>query len=706
MTNIKDLDLPKPATDYLISQGFTELYPPQADAVDAGLMDDQSILVSSPTASGKTLIAMLAMLGCMARKKAKIVYLSPLRALAAEKFAEFAKLSSIDMGRRIKVEMSTGDYDSSAKKLDTADILILTNERMDSLMRHGADWIYDIDLVISDEIHLIGDDSRGPTLEMILTKLKMQDDPPQIVALSATVTNAPDVADWLGCRLVSSDWRPVPLEEGVCQNGSVTMIDGRSWDVEDTLRGVPVDLGIESVSNGGQSLLFAFTRRNSVSLATKASKGVIRYLTPEERQQLEAASKKILDASEHTELVKTLAEVIKDGAAFHHAGLNPDCRRIVEEEYRGGNIKILASTPTLAAGVNLPARRVVVSSIFRYDGKKGAGAPISVLEYKQLCGRAGRPQYDKSGEAIIVTAKYDADEIIDHYVHGEPEPIESKITSDEALRVHTLSVIVTSPGIKRDKLLEFFLKTLGGAQSSKSTIKFGIDIATRFLQNQKLITSKSDRFAATEFGKKISMLYIDPMTAISFRDALEDAREGCTLGFLHLITQANEFYPKLSMTQKDLDAASLILEDCSSELLEPLTEEDCSRSLLALHYWVTERSELNISESFKVESGDMHRMTETAGWLTYCLREIARHMRKVDLLDELDNLRHRITYGIKPELLDLVSIKGIGRVRARRLYAAGIKTPKDIAGTPADRLAKVDKIGQKMAVRILRQVKS
>jgi helicase len=205
------------------SQGFTKLYPPQTDSVKSGLLDGQSILVSAPTASGKTLIAMLAMLSYLSKNKGKVIYLSPLRALAAEKFTEFKKLEKVALGNKVKVAISTGDFENIEKNLEKSNVLILTNEKMDSIIRHGAEWVDEIGLVISDEVHLIGDESRGPTLEMILTQLKLLETKPQIVGLSATITNSDEIADWLECKLVKNDWRPVPLSEGVCDEGQVTM---------------------------------------------------------------------------------------------------------------------------------------------------------------------------------------------------------------------------------------------------------------------------------------------------------------------------------------------------------------------------------------------------------------------------------------------------------------------------------------------------
>ena len=698
---IEKLDLPEPAIKFLKSQGYEKLYPPQADSVKSGLLDGKSILVSAPTASGKTLIAMLAMLSYLSKNSGKVIYLSPLRALAAEKFTEFKKLEKITMGKKIKAGISTGDFENIEKNLEKSNILILTNEKMDSIIRHGTEWIDDIGLIISDEVHLIGDENRGPTLEMILTQLKLLETNPQIVGLSATITNSDEIANWLGCKLVQNDWRPVPLSEGVCDGGEVTMSDGKTFEVERSLRGTPIDLGVQSVHEGGQSLVFAETRTRSKSLATKAADVISQMLEKNELKDLEKTSKKILSQNEHTEIVKTLATLVKKGVAFHHAGLNQNCREIIETEFRKGTIKLLSSTPTLAAGVNLPARRVVISNINRYNAKVGANRPISILEYKQLCGRAGRPQYDKFGESIIV-GNGNTDDLIDYYINGEPEPIVSTITDDKSLRTHILSVIVTHPGIKKDGILDFFLQTLGGLQSRKPTIKFAIDISLRFLSNEYLIIKKGERYAATEFGKKTSMLYIDPLTATHFRDAVENVSQDRkhTFGFLHLITSCEEFFPKFSLRNKDYESASLLIENHSSELLEPISEYDCSRSLLALQAWITESSELSLSDSLAIESGDMHRMVEMANWLSYCLREISKHVERADLLEELGDFRNRIVYGIREELLDLVRVKGIGRVRARILYKHKIKNLDDLAKIPVNKLAEIDKIGSTIADNI------
>ena len=707
---IDELSIDPRITDFLKSQGYTELYPPQKDAVNAGILDEKNILVSTPTASGKTLIATLAMIQHIIKHKTKVVYLSPLRALAAEKFSEFKKLETMKLDRKIKVTISTGDFDS-VSNLTNSDIMILTNEKMDSLMRYGPAWIDDIGLVVADEIHLVGDEGRGPTLEMILTRFKigLAGNKPRIIGLSATITNSDELAEWLDCKLVESKWRPVPLSEAVYDDFMVKNQERESYEVDFDSIGLPsIGLGIDSVKNGGQSLLFAMTRPSCAKLATDSGKYIERILSNNELADLEKISKKLLSNNEQTQLVKKLAYLVKQGVAFHHAGLNQNCREIIETEFRSGKIKLLSATPTLAAGVNLPARRVVISSILRYNAKFAGNTPISVLEYKQLCGRAGRPQYDKEGESIIIAKQIPQDDLLDHYVDGEPEPIESKIIEPSSLRIHLLSLIVTSPTITEDRINKFFSQTLGGMQVEDETIELNLENAKHFLIDEKFIVKSRNGFIATKFGQMVSRLYIDPMTARDFRNAIEyDISKGRkhTFGFLHLITDCGEFFPKFGLRIKDEERVDIVLENNEQTKIKHIDVQDCTRSLLAMELWINEGTEIDLSDQLNIESGDIHRMAETANWLAYSLRELSRLLGRIDLIKELDDLRQRIIYGIKEELIDLVKIKGIGRVRARRLYRNNIKTRQDLAATSVNQLAAIDKIGMTVANNIKSQLK-
>ena len=178
-----------------------------------------------------------------------------------------------------------------------------------------------------------------------------------------------------------------------------------------------------------------------------------------------------------------------------------------------------------------------------------------------------------------------------------------------------------------------------------------------------------------------------------------------TLGFLHLITTSEEFFPKFSLRNKDYEKVGIMIENNASQLIEPISEYDCSRSLLALQDWISESTEISLSDNLNIQSGDMHRMVETTDWLLYCLRELAKQCQRADILEELDTLRKRIIYGIKEELIDLVKIKGIGRIRARKLYKNGIKDLEDLSKIPVKKLAEVDKIGSTLADNIKSQLR-
>jgi helicase len=691
--------------------GYPSLYPPQQMAIERGILDGKNILVTTPTASGKTLIAMMAIVKAIERGL-KAVYLTPLRALASEKYDDLKILERLDLGsgRKIKVAVATGDYDSSGKELASADVVVLTNEKMDTLFRHNAEWLGDVGLFVSDEVHLLGDRERGPTLEVMLTKIRRHYTQAQIVALSATVANSHEIAGWLACELVESNWRPTKLVEGVYEYGTVKMSDGTKFQVDSSDASSAVDIAIDSLVGGGQALIFAETRKRAASLAAKAAEGVYRRLDKATKEQAARASSEILDRGDDSELTKTLAQLVAKGVAFHHAGLGSSSREVVEDSFKKGVIRLLTATPTLAAGVNLPARRVVIASILRYDSDYGGSMPISILEYKQLCGRAGRPKYDTAGEAIIVSESgVNAEELYDHYVLGSPEPIRSQLSSDRAVRFHLLATIATVPGMKKPGIHELFASTLFAQQYKEATVSFKVDSALEYLEQEELVKLRNDRYIATEFGRRTSLLYIDPATAVAFRDALERTERidggKHTLGFLHLISSSPDFYPKLPLRKKDYEELSLLIQGRTSELLYQISEYDCSRSFWALCEWIEETGDKVLSDSMGVEPGDMFRIKELSEWLAYSLYEVAKLLHREDLLPELYNLRIRIRYGVKEELLPLVALEGIGRVRARALYSAGLTDVNKIAKAPQAKLAAIPKIGPAVAEKLKDQLK-
>ena len=706
-----EAQLPAELMEYVKGKGYTELYPPQERAVTAGLLTGRSLVVSAPTASGKTLIAMMAAF-VKAKAGRKVVYLAPLRALASEKYYEFSELARFG----IRTAISTGDYDSSGETLGRADIIVLTNERFDSIMRHKVSWLTSVGLFIADEVHLAGSDSRGPTLEMILTRIRYLGLDAQLVSLSATISNAPLLADWLGSELVEVDWRPVPLRQGVYDYSRVVFTDGEERPLPRSTYGAPIDAAMETLRGGGQSLVFASTRRRAVSLATKGAELTSRFLSDAEKRAVAEAARRILAAGEETSLSKLLAEIVAKGSAFHHAGLEAEHRRIVEEYYRARAIKLLAATPTLAAGVNIPARRVVVADMTRYDVESGGNSDISVLEYRQMAGRAGRPQYDEYGETVIIPPpSRPAAQVLEKYAKEPPEPIRSRLAEESAMRSHTLASISTASGLSKSDVDGLFRRTLLAKQIGEAEVGGLTEKALGYLLGERLVESHGGLFYATDFGRRVSILYIDPVTGVMFRDAMRKAvpEASYTVGLLHLVGRSPDFEPKFPMRSKDFEMAMAFVEQHAHEMLErPSTRSFADydetlqdmRTVMALHGWIDEWREEQLLSRLGVEPGDMHRAVDNADWLLHSFVELAKLFKRPDLVRQADVLRRRVTSGVSEELVELTALQGVGRVRARALYTAGFRTLEDLKEAPADRLAMVEKVGTAVARRIKEQV--
>ena len=209
-------DIPKELYE-ILEKEITKLRPAQEKAVKKGLLEGKNLLVCTPTASGKTLIAELAALKSIIEIKGKAVYIVPLKALASEKYRDFKRRYS----NIAKIALSIGDIDSSDQYLAEYDLLIVTAEKMDSLLRHNATWVSDIKTVIVDEIHLLNDTERGPTLEILLTILKQLLKNAQLIGLSATIGNAEELAEWLSADLIVDEWRPVKLHKGIYYDGKI-----------------------------------------------------------------------------------------------------------------------------------------------------------------------------------------------------------------------------------------------------------------------------------------------------------------------------------------------------------------------------------------------------------------------------------------------------------------------------------------------------
>jgi helicase len=715
---ITELPVPESVKEVLIKNGIIELYPPQEEAVKAGALEGRNLVLASPTASGKTLVAELCALKHVLEKEGKVVYLTPLRALASEKYEEFRKYSTITKPneKRISVGISTGDYDSSDPWLEHYDIIIATNEKMDSLLRHKAKWMDEISLVIADEVHLLNEAERGPTLEVVLARLMQTNPDIQILALSATINNVEEIGGWLKADYITTEWRPILLKEGILLHNEIQFKDGDAKKIEKETRNPAINLALNTVKTSGQALIFASTRKNAVTIAKKAAAKIEQVLSKPLKRTLEREAERILATGEKTSVSELLAELVRCGVAFHHAGLGGAHRKIIEDSFREGKIKVLTATPTLAFGVNLPARTVIIQDYRRYEPGYGY-YPISVLEYKQMSGRAGRPKYDKIGEAILIAKTADeADYLMESYVLAKPERIWSRLAVERILRSHVLATIAADYAHTEYGIYDFFSKTFYAYQYDVGAIKNIIARILKYLYDEEMIDVSGENIYATRFGKRVSELYIDPVSAVVIRDALRQKPMFLTdLSLLHMIAHTPDMRPILRPYTSELDKIAVFLEEHREELLVPVPNEWEDRinyetflgevkTAMTLKAWIEETSEDEIIERFHVQPGDLYRTVENAKWLLYATNELAALFGNKEVQPLTLELMERVEKGVKKELLPIVRLEGVGRVRGRILYNAGYKTIEDIKHAQIEDLMNLPLIGPKLAKKIKGQV--
>lgn len=715
---IAELSMPEAVKELIIKSGIVELYPPQEEAIKAGALEGKNLVLASPTASGKTLVAEFCALKHILERNGKVVYLTPLRALASEKFEEFKKYTAMTKksGRKIRVGISTGDFDSTDPWLERFDVIITTNEKADSLLRHRAKWMDEISLVVADEVHLLNEAERGPTLEVVLARLMLTNPDVQILALSATINNVDEIAQWLKAGYVTTEWRPVILKEGVLLHEEIQYRDGGARKIEKKTRDPILNLVLNTVRTGGQALVFASTRKNAAVLAKRIAGEIESVLSKPAKRSLEHDANRILAAGEKTRLGESLAELVKCGTAFHHAGLGGGHRKLIEDSFRQGRIKVLTATPTLAFGVNLPARTVVIQDYRRYEAGYGY-YPISVLEYKQMAGRAGRPKYDKTGEAILVAKTNDeADYLLESYILAKPERIWSRLAVERIMRTHVLATVAADYAHTERGIYEFFGKTFYAFQYDINAIKGIVAKILKYLYDEDMIEVFGEDINATRFGKRVSELYVDPFSAVIIRDALRRKPALFTdFSLLQMIAHTPDMGPVLRPYTREQDEIAVFLEEHKEELLiAPPDEWQDSiayeeflgevKTAVTLEAWIEEVSEDQLIEKFRVQPGDLYRTIENAKWLLHATYELAQLFGNKQMLPQILEVRQRVEKGVKKELLSLVKLEGVGRVRGRMMYNAGYKTAEEIKRASLNALASLPLIGPRLGKKIKEQV--
>ena len=710
---LDEIDIPEALRELLIAQGITSLFPPQAEAfLETGVLQGNSLVLAIPTASGKTLVAEMAAIKSILEGNGKVLYLAPLKALASEKFNDFKRFEELG----IKVGLSTGDLDSADKWLARYDIIITTNEKADSLIRHHADWLNELSIIIADEIHLLDDLNRGPTLEIVLTRLRSLLPSVQIIALSATIPNAEDIAKWLDAELVRSDWRPTLLKEGVYQEGGIIYGSGEFQGIPTRSPDPIINLCLDTVRGGNQVLVFAISRKSAIATANRIAEKLPTYLSSADNQALNNLARQL--SVTQNQLITRLASIVQGGAAFHHAGLANRERKLLEDAFRSNILKVICATPTLAAGVNLPARRVVIAGYMRYSG--GQRSPIRVMEYKQQAGRAGRPKYDNEGEALLI-ARNNKEQmyLLDHYIHSDSESVQSRLAAEPVLRTHALALVAAKVAHSEDEVLTFFEKTLYGVQYEKEAIHTTLHRVFEFLRHEQFLEENNGLERATRIGIRTNQLYIDPLSAVRLRDGLQamHTRGIENIGSLEILQViASTTNMSTLYIGRDFDQIANFIDQNRDQFLMPPPDENTGeyeffcrevKTARFLEAWIDEVSEDQIITRFGIGPGDIQRLTDSARWLLFSMRELAKILKiKVNQINLINDLELQVWHGCKQELLPLVKIPQIGRQRARILFRYGFKSPKHLREADPASIQKLPGFGPELVDIIKRFVES
>jgi replicative superfamily II helicase len=677
--------------DVLSDSEFATIFPferfnrMQREALPALTESDANVVASAPTASGKTVLAELAICRTL-DVGGTALFVAPLRALTNEKEAEWDRFESLGYS----VYVVTGERDLNSRRAERADVLVMTPEKVDSATRkHDSpkyDFVTDVTCCVIDEVHLLDADRRGSVLEVAVSRLRRLCDP-RIVALSATMQNVRDVAEWLDCPPESTfdfgdDYRPVDLHADV-----KTYTHGENAFADKYRRLYrALDLAEVHLREEGQALVFVSSRQDTVRAAEKARDELAARDVP-------MSARGDGDFQERAGELEndTLRRSVSDGVAFHHAGLSKHDKDRIEAWFREGHIELLFSTSTLAWGVNLPARCVVIRDTKLHDPLEGE-VDMSPLDVLQMFGRAGRPGYDDVGYAWVVCDGSEADKY--RTLLREGKPIESRLAED--LDSHLNAEIAMGTIRDLEDVMDWLETTFYYVRAGSEPAKYGFaDLRERVretldgLVEGGFVSLDEDlSVSGTPIGRLASAYYLRLETASRFADLADPAdrdEEGGDGGkgadenrgidpeaILRAVAGAAEF-ESASARQAERDAINAVLggPDVAVELGAG------GRKVLA----VLKAGTLG-STPTELRS-DAWIIRQNALRLLGALRAFLARLAGPEEANCVRRTEARVEHGVSADAVGLTAIPGVGPGRASKLAAAEITTPAEAraAGT-------------------------
>lgn len=663
-----------------------EFNPAQKAVIESGYLEDKSnYIISIPTASGKTVLGILPALKTILNG-GKAIYAAPLLSIQNEKVKEFKAFEE----HGIKV----------GKHPSNSDLSVMVFESFDALTRFSWNVLREVDTLIIDEFHMIGEYSRGPTLESAITRAKIINPSLRIIALSATLKNIDEIEQWLDGKTVEHNYRPVPLNKEV--------LDAEMFNTKNK-NDVIVKIVEKAIEDNSQALSFVSTRRFTESLATYVAKKIDKKTTKEQKQKFKQVADKLLEVPKKKGSLPTttclkLAEAAEKGVVFHHAGLFNEQKEIIEDEFRKGNILMITATPSLMYGVNLPSKYVVIRDHTRWTSNGPASIPV--FDYEQMSGRAGRPQYDDVGYSYLVAKTMDeAFDLEARYVNGEIELTNSKlIDNKDAIYKQIIAQIASSLSKNLDDLNDFFGKTLYGFQMknnpsmsmfAQDSLNWELESALEFLLQNGIIRATPEGLKTTDFGNLISKSNYAVETAVKIKEYVSTMEKLNPAEMIYALAETPDL-PLISFKgRKSKDPVRDKLSECGLFAVDIGNPEATAVSLIE---WIDERNEYEIENAYNVYSASTRRSAYEASRLVKFAKNTLEVLGNYSNLKDMDYLSARLYYGVKEDIIPLVvGVKRLGRKRARLL----MKTFGDNLSEASEKeLQKVEGIGPKLAGKV------
>lgn len=702
--------------------GHERLLPIQQLAVKKGkVLDGKNAVVFSPTSSGKTFVGEMAAVRA-ARRNHRAIYLVPQKALAEEKFHEFTrKYGSFG----IRVVVSTRDrkeYDRDIFR-GKFHIAIIVYEKMQAFLVANPAMLRNVGLVVVDELQMIGDPTRGPGLEILLTKILLAQDKPQIIGLSAVLGNAKALADWMGGELCEDRSRPVELRKGVLHEGIFHYIEhnsGRRGEEKFDFRlgGDPAETLVSVVralaKRGEPCLVFCKSKQDAVEAARRIAEGLT--VKPAGTVLEELAG---LEDSEGKDL---LAQLLEHGVAYHNADLDWDQRDVIERGFRKNEIMVVCATTTLAVGINLPAKNVFIDPHRWEHDRTGRWVtiPISQAEYENTSGRAGRLGLEESfGRAVIVApSEFDKGTYLDAYVSGELKSIEPALAG-VPLGQHVLSLVASKICRDEREIADILLASYTGTLCWRGNGKeegFNEKLQNSLEQCVQggLIERQTKGLVATRLGKLAAAKGITVDTAVAMARYITDRTEvaadldpleilwalsetedgeGIYFGLSSKESWSGEYFEILAQT------VSALPKLCRQRMTPALDsfaasydEVKRAKKALLLYDWVMGEPTRTIEKRFHCYSGSMYALSGEFAWLAETLAAMAKISGWPEkAVENAASLSQRLLYGVLPEGVALASLRvpGLGRGRVTALVGAGLEKLESIMETPHEKLEKL-----------------